>query len=314
MIAVADIIQYMAAGSAPPGRVLARIAARQHGVVSRAQILALGVDTNFAGRMITAGRLHPVHLGVYAVGHPSLTTRGRWMAAVLAGGEGAHLSHFTAGLLWELIDRFVAAVHIVVADGGSRARPGIVIHRTRNLPADHRTEHDGIPVTSAHRTLLDLASVLPSERLRFAVEAADRKRLLDVPGLVALCDASPGRRGTGALRRLALEQRGAAHRTKSPPETLFLRLCIAHGLPEPLVNVRLHGYEVDFHWPEASLVVEIDTVTYHRSWPQRQRDLARDADLKVRGIEVLRVTDDRLRDDEARVFAQISTLLRHGIP
>jgi len=288
----------MAVGSAPPGRVLARIAARQHGVVARRQILALGVDTDFIARQLVAGRLHPVHLGVFAVGHAALTFRGRWMAAVLAGGEAALLSHVSAALLWELVDRGTALIHIVIADGGSRSRPGLVIHRTRRLPPEHRTERDGIPVTTPHRTLLDLAGTLPPERLRFAAEAADRAGLLNVRDLAAECEAWHGRKGIGALRSIVLEQRGAVQRTKSPPEARFLRLCLRRGLPEPLVNTGLHGYEVDFHWPEAGLVVEIDTFTYHRSWAQRQRDLRRDANLKSRGVEVLRLTPEMVEAPE----------------
>src|SRR6188472_3591276 len=296
-------------GSAPPRRVLARIAARQHGVVSRAQVLALGVTPSFVARFVDAGLLHPRHLGVYALGHSALTERGRWMAAVLAVGEGAVLSHLSAALLWGIIDRAGQLIHVLAADGGSRSRPGLAIHRTRHLPPEHRGEVDGIPVTSLHRTLLDCAAVLPRRRLRYAVEAADRMGLLDVRGLVALCDASSGKKGAGVLRRIALEQRGAANRSKSPPETTFLRLCLAHGLPEPLVNSMLHGYEVDFYWPQARLVVEIDTYTYHRSWAQRQRDLERDADLKVRGEEVLRFTRERIERAADVVVAQVAALL-----
>lgn len=309
MIEVARILQFMATKSVPPGRVLARIATRQHGVVSRPQVAALGVDGGFVNRCLRDGRLHRIHAGVYAVGHRHLIQEGRWMAAVLAAGEGAVLSHLSAALLWRLIDRADALMHVLLPGRGSRRRPGIRFHRCRNFRPEHRSERDGIPVTTPERTLLDIAGLLPPERLRYAVEAADRRRLLDAPSLAALCAASPGRRGTGALRRLALEQRGAVERTKSPPEALFLRLCIARGLPEPLVNARLHGYEVDFQWPAARLVVEIDSYTYHRAWAQRQRDLRRDAALQVRGHRVLRLTEDRLRGEADAVFAEIAALL-----
>lgn len=309
MIEVAEILAYMRYGSAPPRRVLSRIAARQHGVVSRVQILALGVTPSFVARFVDSGLLHPLHLGVYALGHSQITREGRWMAAVLAVGEGAVLSHLSAALLWGIVDRAGGLIHVLAADSGSRARSGLVIHRTRHLPPGHRLEIDGIPVTSIDRTLLDLAAMLTPGRLRYAVEAADRRGLLDVPALIELCDASPGRKGTGALRRIALEQRGATARTKSPPESTFLRLCRDYGLPEPLVNSTLHGYEVDFHWPDRRLVVEIDSYTFHRSWAQRQRDLERDADLKVRGHDVLRFTPERLAGDEEAVFAQVGALL-----
>lgn len=312
VITVADISSFMAGKHPPPQRVLARIATRQHGVVSRSQIEALGVDGGFVERSVAGGRLHRVHRGIYAVGHSALTERGRWMAAVLAVGGYAVLSHISAALLWGIVDRGGGLIHVLAADGGSRARSGLVIHRTRHLPPGHRTELDGIPVSSLRRTLLDLAAMLSPERLRYPVEAADRLGLLDVRAVVALCDGSTGRRGTGVLRRLALEQRGAAHRTKSPPETTFLRLCLARGFPRPLVNQRLHGYEVDFHWPDARLVVEIDSYTHHRSWAQRRRDLERDAELSVRGVRVLRVTPERLDREPRAVFSQVGALLGVG--
>lgn len=232
------------------------------------------------------------------------------MAAVLACGEVGVLSHRDAAALLGIAELRHRGIEVTVPGRSKRRRPGLVIHGTRDLPPSHRTEIDGIPVTSLHRTLLDLASVIAPTQLRFAVEAADRPGPLDVAGLVTLCDASPGRRGTGALRRIALEQRGPIAKTKSPPERLFLRLCVKRKLPMPLVNSRLEGYEVDFHWPDASLVVEIDSYTYHRSWPQRKRDLARDAHLKSRGHEVLRFVEEQLLEGEERAFAQIGLFLR----
>ena len=309
MIRVAQIGSYMRTGSAPPGVVMARIATRQHGVVSRAQILALGVSDSWLKRALASGRLHEVHRGVYAVGHSRLTQRGRWMAAVLAGGQAAALGYWDAAALLAIADPRSGRVHVIVPGPSGHRRPGIAMHRTRFLPPDHLTEVDGIPVTTAHRTLLDLAGVAGAKPLRYAVEGADREGLLDVAELVHLCDNSPGRRGTGRLRRIALEQRGPIARTKSRPERAFLRPCMRRGLPEPLVNTMLHGYEVDFHWPEARLVVEVDSYTYHRSWAQRRRDIARDADLKARGYEVLRYLEEQVIEDEDRVFSQVTALL-----
>ncbi len=123
MVTVAQISQYIAGKSAPPGRVLARIATRQHGVISSLQIAALGVDPDFAGRWMAAGRLHRIHAGVYAVGHRNLTREVRWMAAVLAGGETAVLSHLTAALLWGLIDRAIDLIHVLVPGPSTHRRP-----------------------------------------------------------------------------------------------------------------------------------------------------------------------------------------------
>lgn len=309
MITVDRISDYMAGQSAPPQLVLARIATVQHGVVSRAQIDALGVDEGFADRWLAAGRLHRVHGGVYAVGHEALARPGRWMAAVLAAGEGAALSHLSAAVLWGLLEWASSIVHVVVEGSTSRRRPGLAMHRTRHLPPEHRGEMHGVPVTSPHRTLIDCASMLSRRRLRHAVEAAGRSGRLDVRSLIALCDASTGKRGVGTLRRIAIGQRGDVAATKSPPESAFLRLCMAHRLPEPLVNSPLHGYEVDFYWPHARLVVEIDTYTYHRSWAQRQRDLERDAALAVRGEEVVRFTRERVEGAADAVAAQVAALL-----
>lgn len=309
MVRVEQILSYMRAGSAPPGRVLARIATRQHGVVSREQILALGVGSTWIHRAGVAGHIHRLHLGVYAVGHRKLTQLGRWMAAVLAAGEDSLLSHRPAGLHWGLIDRAPPMLEVVLAGPRTRYRPGIVIHRTRRMPDDHRAMRDGIPVTSPHRTLVDLAAVLPPRRLRFAVEAADRDGLLAVPDLVATCDEMSGKRGVRLLKGIALEARGPVERTKSPPERLFLREFLRHGLPEPEVNVRVEGYEVDFLWRGANLIVEVDTYTFHRSWAQRQRDIERDADLKVKGYDVLRYPPARMRAEPGVVVAQIVALL-----
>lgn len=312
MITLVQIVVSLSETSAPPGRVLARIAERQHGVLSRAQLITLGFDDHWIGRAVINGRLHRVHAGVYAVGHPRLTQRGRWMAAVLAGGEGALLSHFSAGLLWKILDRDVDLIHVLVAGACAHRRPGLAMHRTRDLHSEHRHEIDGIPVTSLHRTLLDLAAVMPAERLRFAVEGADRlprKDRLDVPSLVRLCDATTGRPGPGTLRRIALEQRGPIHRTKSPPERTFLRRWMRRGLPEPEVNVWLNGYEVDLLWRQEHLIVEVDSYGFHRKWPQIQRDRRRDANQKVGGYDTLRYTEDRVIEEEDVVFGQVLTML-----
>lgn len=306
MVRVEQILSYMRAGSAPPGRVLARIAARQHGVVSREQVLALNVGSTWVHRATEHGLLHPLHLGVYAVGHRKVTRLGMFMAAVMAAGEDALLGYRASGLHWAFLDRPHRVLEVVVAGPRTRYRPGVVIHRTRRLPPDHRAVKDGIPVTSPQRTLVDLAEVLHPTKLRFAVEAADREGLLDVPDLVAMCDEMSGKRGVRILKRMALESRGPVKRTKSPPERRFLRTCLREGLPVPEVNVFVEGYEVDFLWRAARLIVEVDTFTFHRSWAQRQRDIARDAHLTVAGYDVLRCAENQFADTIERVRSLIT--------
>lgn len=309
MVEVARIALLMRAQGVPAGMFLARLAARQHGVVARRQLLAIGFSDRWISRQLRDGRLIALHRGVYAVGHARLTRRGTWMAAVLACNESSLVSHRSAAAALGIAGLERGRVDVTVPGRGALRIPGLAIHRTRDLPPAHCTVRDGIPLTTPHRTLLDLAAICSPTQLRLAVEAADRLELLHVPSLIALCGTSPGRRGSGNLKRIAAEQRGPIVATRSPPERLFLRLCLNRGLPVPAVNVPLEGYEVDFLWLERRLVVEIDSYTYHRSWAQQQRDRTRDAHLQVRGYRVLRYTEARLIAAEDAVFAQIETLL-----
>lgn len=309
MFTVARISLYMAGKSAPPSAVLARVATRQHGVISRRQILALGLDPSFIERNVAARRLHRLHRGVYAVGHTRLTQRSYWLAAILACGESSFLSHRSAAALWCIAFLELGRIDVMTPGRGGRSRPGIATRRTRNLPPDERTEIDGIPVTTVPRTLLDLAAIASPTQLRKAVAEADRLELLDVPSLTSLCDSRSGCQGTAALRRIALEQRGPMSVTKSPPETDFLAACISRGLPTPAVNVPLAGYEADFLWRDARLVVEIDSRGYHRSWAEQEHDRAKDADLQEAGLIVLRYSRNTLLAEEDRVFAQIGRFL-----
>src|SRR3954469_2847135 len=145
----------------PVDRAIAALAARQYGLVTRAQLRALGLGETAIGKRAAAGRLHRVHRGVYAVGHRVLPVRGAWMAATLACGDGAVLSHTTAAALWEL-RATDGSVHVTVPSSGGRRRPGLVIHRDPTIAADGITTRHGLPVTKVARTLLDLAAMLPA--------------------------------------------------------------------------------------------------------------------------------------------------------
>jgi hypothetical protein len=182
---------------------LARIAARQHGVVSRRQLLAIGVDDHGIRVRIARGGLHRVHSGVFALGHPGLTREGRWMAAVVACGQGALLSHPDAAALWEFYDdgrrshaedwRGLAGarpVHVTVKS--HRKVPGLILHRTRRLHPDDVAERDGIPVTSVARTFVDLTDFLSEDRLLRALREAEFKKLLDLDALNAAVERAHG--------------------------------------------------------------------------------------------------------------------------
>jgi predicted transcriptional regulator of viral defense system len=226
---------------------IAALAARQHGVVTTRQLAALGLPQRAVSHRAAAGRLHRVHRGVYAVGHPILTANGHRMAAVLACGPGAALSHASAAALWEIRPSSATRVDVSVRGAGGRAkRPRIRVHRAPSLRADEITEHQAIRVTTPARTLLDLAAQLPRRALERALDQAAITDLFDLAALSAVVRAHEGERGAAALSK-ALEQHAPGTTpTKSELEELMLAVCDDHGLQRPLVNAWVEGLEVDF--------------------------------------------------------------------
>lgn len=189
---------------------MAALAAAQHGVVARWQLLEAGLSRGVVRRRLERGHLHRLHHGVYAVGHRRLTTKGRWMAAVLAGGPEAVLSHWSAIALWELRPSRSGPLDVTVPGRSHRAaRAGIRFHNVRHLDPQDRAVIDGIPVTSLHRALLDYAEVTRRpQQLRLALEAADRRELLDARKLEAVCGRACGRRGVKPLKAATAEPTG----------------------------------------------------------------------------------------------------------
>ncbi|MDQ6803395.1 MAG: DUF559 domain-containing protein [Actinomycetota bacterium] len=289
--------------------VIARRADRQDGVVAHWQLIALGYSASAIQRGIRAGRLHVVHRGVYSVGHRKLTVRGRWMAAVLACGPDAVLSHRDAAALHGLRRTgSTKSIHVTVP-GRKRHRPGIHVHNVRHLDPADRTVIDGIPVTSVHRTLLDYAETARPQDLRWAFEAYDRKDLLDMRKLDAVMARNPGRRGIKPLRALTAQYRGPAPDTRSRNERRLLALIREAGLPEPSVNVVVAGIVVDFFWPQHRLVVEVDSYTYHHTPADRAEDRRKERMLRMAGCEVLRVTDVELGEAPEAAVADVGARL-----
>jgi very-short-patch-repair endonuclease len=273
--------------SAPDGTI-ARIATRQHGVVAANQLVLAGLSPAGVTRRIAAGRLHRIHRGVYAVGHRSLSDEGRWMATVLACGEGAVLSHTSAAELWGIRRRphKPSASHVTVpSTAGKRRRRGIVLHRSSTLIARDCTRLQGIPVTTPARTLADLRPLLSPARLAAAVREAEFRGLADRGALVT-------------------------DRAHSELEQRFLALCRRHRLPQPVVNVRVDRYVVDFLWREQRLVAEVDGWESHSSRSAFEDDRARDARLSVLGYRVVRFTWRQVERDPREVSGTIRALLR----
>ena len=263
---------------------IADLAGRQHGVVAWFQLRAAGISRGLVDFRLAEGRLHIVHRGVYAVGHAAVSGRGRLMAAVLALGPGAVLSHGSAAMLWGLLADWRGAAHVTVPGRGARGRrSGIIVHRVHEI---ERAELDGIPVTTLPQTLLDLASTTSERTLTRAVERAEAARLLDLGALEPLLATT--RPGVRALRA-TLELYDDAP-TRSELERRFLELCRDHDVPRPEVNVWLEGYEVDFLWRSERLIVETDGLEWHGTHAARERDLERDAALALAGFQTQRFT------------------------
>jgi very-short-patch-repair endonuclease/predicted transcriptional regulator of viral defense system len=307
----------MAEKSAPhTSNVIAELAGRQFGVISAAQLYALGYSKDWVGAKVAAGWLLRLHRGVYAVGHRNLTRKGRWMAAVLACGDGAVLSHYAAAALWSIRPEKPSSLIDVTlrTRAGRRRRRGLRIHRPRRLPTDEVCEDCEIPVTAPARTILDLASVIGIRSLERTIDEADRLRLVGADDLFELLRRHLGHRGAGRLRGVLSRHRIGTTITRSELEERFLRLCRQRHLPQPEVNVPLLDYVVDFLWREPKLVVEVDGRASHGTSRAFQADRDRDGRLSVAGYRVLRFTWWDVTRRPAVVADRIRRLLQAGPP
>lgn len=284
----------------PPDRRIAELAGCQHGIVGRAQLVALGLSEAAIEGRVRRGRLLRVHRAVYAVGHLNLTRNGRFMAAVLACGEGAALSHFSAAVLWGMLKAGAGAIHVTAA--ARKRRPGLVLHEAALGKAEVR-KRAGIPVTAPARTLIDLADVAPRRTLERAIDEAEYLRL-DCTGLAP----RRGRAGSGLLMSVLAQHRPGSTRTRTHLEELFITLCDRHQLTRPEVNVYVEGYECDFVWREQRLIVETDGGAAHGTRSAMKRDPLRDADLMVAGWRVWRLTYERVSRDPEWVAEQLTAL------
>ena len=279
----------------------ARIASRQRGIIVRRQALALGIGRGGIAHRVEAGRWHVVHRGVYAIGHPALTEEGRWLAAVLAFGVGAVLSHDSAGRLWGIRRGTVGeTVHVSLDTRAGRCRAGIVLHRAR-LPAQDVARRGGIPVTSAARTLCDLAPQLTDRALVRALRESQFQRILSLTDLEEVLSRRPNRR----LRRLVDDLTV----TQTELEDRLLALCAARSLPRPLTQQQIHGRRVDFLWPRERLVVETDGWQAHATRDAFQTDRALTNTLQLSGYTILRFTYADLKRRPGGVARQIRAAL-----
>lgn len=292
--------------------VIAALAARQHGVVAVRQLVACGLGDRGARHRLASGRLHRLHPGVYAVGHADVSLDGRRIAAVLAGGEGAVLSRFSAASAWGILNDDGRRFDVVAPgrSGGRIADARVVdLRRTRRLPEEDVGVLRGIPITTVGRTLLDLAGCAGERVVRRAVHEAEVLRLLDVEAVVATIDRNPGRRGTRKLRSAL----GISAPEPSGISALFLALCADHGLPTPRMGVYVDGgdrlYEVDALFEAERLIVELDGRQVHDTARNFQTDRRRDSVLAARDFQTLRYTWQRLCGERAAVAGELLSAL-----
>ncbi len=274
-----------------PDKQIAEVAARQWGVVSLAQLRACGASREAVDVRVEAGRLHRLHAGVFAVGHAAVPLDGRFLAAVLACGDDAALSHYAAGAGWSTVKWDGRRVDVTVPDTAPHAHRGVLVHRSLKLGPADVTSLRGIPITTPARTLVDLAGVLRGQALRRAVRETIVLGLATIPEILAAIDRAGRRRGTRALR--AILATGPAP-TRTVLEDVVLDLIVAGGFEPPAVNAPLSvGGRIvvpDFRWPDQRLIVEADGGAWHDNKLRREDDAERQAHLEAHGERVLRVT------------------------
>jgi hypothetical protein len=285
-----------------------RQAALQHWVLTSGQLAALGFDRDAIKHRVAVGRLHPVARGVYAVGRRALAREGHWMAAVLACGDGAVLSHRSAAALLGIGEEERGCVEVSVRSAAVRRRPGVWVHRRPGLGDEDIGFCDGIPVTSPVQTIVDLAARLDRMGVERMVDEADRLDLVTPPALLAALERHRGERGVARLRTWL--DRRTFGLTRSHLERLFLPLAKDVGLSVPQTKVWVNGFEVDFYWPELGLVVETDGLQYHRTPAEQARDRLRDQAHTAAGMTSLRFTHEQVRYEPEHVRVVLSDVAR----
>jgi hypothetical protein len=276
----------------------------------------MGLSDRAIERGVEAGRLYRVFRGTYAVGRPDIRSRGRLRAATLACGDGAVVSHRSAGALLGLLDMGPVVIDVIAPPSRGRKIDGIRFHRVRAPRRDEVGTVDGIPCTSPARTLVDLAGSVGDRTLRSCFERAAQRKVLAIPAIEASMD--PGRRGVKSLRTLVDEWRRAAPiskkgKLKSPLEAKVLPLVTRRGLPAPLLNAPVEipngRIEVDFLWPAQRLAVEADSRDFHGTEVAFERDRWRDRELFRVGYNTLRVTHHQAEHETAAVVETIAARL-----
>jgi very-short-patch-repair endonuclease len=297
-------------GSRGVDATIAAIAGRQHGVVARWQMRVVDITVRAIEVRIDTGRLHRIHRGVYAVGHRVLSREGEWMAAVLAGGAGAVLSHGSAAALWEL--QAAKGREIDVTVDKDAERPGIRFHRAQLDPTEI-TQRKGIPVTTPERTIIDIAATLTPTQLERAIRQAEYEHLTTLATLTSCLSSRRRGRGTKALRKaLALAASGKGI-TRKKLERRFRAFARKYAFPPPDTNVPMrignHWIDADCVWHEQRVIVELDGRDAHHNVHAFESDRARDRALQAAGWTVIRITWRQLTNEPEAIARDLYSLL-----
>lgn len=286
-------------------RKIAALARGQRGYVKREQLLALGLSSQAIQRRVKVGRLIPVYAGVYAVGHLPTLPQDKAVGALLACGEGAVLSHSTAATAWGIFQRWEMPFEVIAPT--ARRRDGIKVHRATLDRRDIRTQI-GLRVTSAARTLLDVAPRFKDKGLRRAVADQRRAGHLSLDQLAGVVERFPRAPGTRRLIPLLDAPKGGP--TRSDLEDRFVALCRRFGLPEPETNVWVAGREVDAWFPNERVIVELDGRDYHSDPASYETDRDNDVTALTFGIPTARITGRRMDETPEREAARLEAILK----
>ena len=289
----------------PPDVVVAWIAARQLGLITAEQLIAAGVGRGSIRWRLANGTLHRVFRGVYLVGHAVPAQGAFEFAAVLACGAGAVVSHRSAAALWRVVTPAGREVEVTMVGRDCRSRIGLRVHQVQELATADQTTKHGIPVTAPGRTLIDYAATTSRSEAERAIAEAIALRLVAMPQILAATHRAPNRAGVLVVKEI-LSQPGGPRRTRSDGERAMLSLIRAAGLPVPLTNHPVAGFNADFFWPDVGLIVEVDGGPFHRSRPAFERDHRRDIVHKDAGHEVLRVSGEQLHQETLYITAVIA--------
>jgi predicted transcriptional regulator of viral defense system len=296
--------------------VIAWIANRQYGLVSLAQLEDLGMDRRTAAARVRSGRLHRIHRGVFAVGHRRGDLEAELLAAVLACGPDAVLSHGSAARLWGFWSDSDGEIQVIAPNRRGRSPAGIIAHRDGFLPPSDRSIYRRVPCTTVARTLLDLAATLPPWELRKALGEAEARRIVSHQHLRDQIRRGRGRRGVARLRRLLDEIHPENRHSRSELERMFLHVCLQVGLPQPEVNVSLkvkgRTLKPDFLWREQRLILEADSRQFHDTDIAFVDDRRREQRLQVAGWRVSHCTWEQVEFEPQALAETVRQLLSQG--